>query len=192
MYQVSVAQISYLLLLFSKGVTYISLQPSRRLALMFRPHIDDSDDRDYHLNTSKSSHSSTDQYLYAKLDRLSVALIDSNRVNVGELLSFTSRCADLRLSVTKAKTRVSFALGNVQIDQQRMSQETKAPVVLAPTPVKHPQPLLQFLVWKDNSKEDTDSFEYVALEVRILFTPSYPFLFFSVSTHICYVLGPRS
>lgn len=128
---------------------------------MFKPHPDDTDEGNHRTNQTTRS------YLYAKLDRLSAALIDSNRVSVGELLSFTSRDADLRLSVTKAKTRVSFAVGYVQIDQQRMTQDSKAPVVLAPTPVKHPQPLIQFLVWKDNyrSKQDMDSFEYVALEV---------------------------
>lgn len=117
------------------------------------------------MNTMKRS--STHQYLYANLDRLSAALIDSNRVNVGELLSFTSRNADLRISVTKAKTRISFAVGYLQVDQQRTTHDSKAPVVLAPTPAKHPQPLIQFLVWKDNtrSKQDMDSFEYVALEV---------------------------
>lgn len=138
---------------------------------MFKPHSDDADEE--YQSTSKRSISdrSTDKYLYAKFDRLSTALIDSNRVSIGELLSFTSRDADLRLSMTKAKTRVSLAVGNVQVDQQRMGQDTKAPVILAPTPVKHPQPLLQFLVWKDNtrSKKDLDSFEYVALEVSIHF-----------------------
>eukprot|EP00804_Cyclotella_cryptica_P020229 CCRYP_010930-RC/>CCRYP_010930-RC protein AED:0.04 eAED:0.04 QI:95/1/1/1/0.91/0.91/24/65/5640 len=140
--------------------------PCIKLALMFKPHSDDIAGGNQHTNQRKRS--STHRYLYAKLHRLSAALIDSNRVNVGELLSFTSRDADLRLSVTKAKTRVSFAVGYVQVDQQRMAQDCKAPVVLAPIPVKHPQPFVQFLVWKDNtrSKQDMDSFEYVALEVQ--------------------------
>jgi hypothetical protein len=136
-----------------------------RLALMFKPHVDDTDEEDQ--QTRHKKRSSTEQYLYAKLDCLSAALIDSNCINIGELLSFACRDADLRISITQSKTRISVAIGNVQIDQQRMIRESKAPVILAPTPVKHPQPLVQFLVWKDNtrSKQDLDSFEYVALEV---------------------------
>lgn len=139
--------------------------PCIKLALMFKPHLDDTDEENQEIVTIKRS--SDDQYLYVKLDRISAALIDSNRIGTGELLSFTSRDADLRMSLTKAKARLSFALGNVQIDQMRLSQDLKAPVILAPTPVKHPQPVVQFLVWKDNtrSKPDLDSFDYVALEV---------------------------
>ena len=56
----------------------------------------------------------------------------------------------------------------VQLDQQSFNLKTKAPVVLAPTPVKHPQPTIQFLCWKDNvrSKNDLDSYDYVALQVQ--------------------------
>jgi hypothetical protein len=147
---------------------------------MFKPHSDAADGGNQPMNKMKRS--STHQYLYAKLDRLSAALIDSNRVSVGELLSLTSRDADLRISVTKAKTRVSFAVGYLQVDQQRKTQDSKAPVVLAPTPAKHPQPLIQFLVWKDNtrSKQDMDSFEYVALEVS---APSQEVLLSLCLTH---------
>ena len=139
--------------------------PCIKLALMFTPHSDDADEKTQQTGAIKRS--STDQYLYAKIDRISAALIDSNRIGIGELVSFTSRDADLRISLGKSKSRLSFAVGNVQIDQQRLSQDSKAPVILAPTPVKHPQPVLQFLVWKDNtrSKPDLDSFDYVALEV---------------------------
>ena len=148
--------------------------PLNRLALMFKPYSDDIDEdnqksSDYRSqNSSANKLSTNNQYLYAKLDCLSAALIDSNRTSIGELISFTSRCADFRLSVTKAKTRVSFAVGHVQVDQQRMTQDSRAPVILAPSPCKHPQPVIQLLIWKDNiqSKPDLDSFEYVAIEVR--------------------------
>ena len=142
---------------------------------MFKPYSDDIEDNqkssdDRSENSRENKLSTNNQYFYAKLDCLSAALIDSNRTSIGELLSFTSRCADFRLSVTKAKTRVSFAVGHVQIDQQRMTQDSRAPVILAPSPCKHPQPLIQFLVWKDNvqSKPELDSFEYVAIEVRVI------------------------
>lgn len=140
--------------------------PCIQLALMFKPHLDDTDRENPQISPI-GTRLSTDQYFYVKLDRLSAALIDSNRINIGELLSFTSRDADLRVSKTKAKTRVSFSVGTVQLDQQRMSQDSKAPVILAPSLCKHPQPLVQFLAWKDNlrSNQDLDSFEYVALEV---------------------------
>jgi hypothetical protein len=146
-------------------------QPCIKLALMFKPHSDDTDDDDtesYQISR-RPYRSSTDRYLYAKLDSISAALIDSNRISVGELVSFTFRDTDLRISVTKAKTRIGLGLGTIQIDQQRQRtvQDSKAPVILSPTPVKSPQPVVQFLVWKDNTrcKPNLDSFDYVALEV---------------------------
>lgn len=146
-------------------------QPCIKLALMFKPHSDDTDDDDdtEDRQIGRPQRSSTDQYLYAKFDCISAALIDSNRISIGELVSFSFRDTDLRLSVTNAKTRIGLGLGTIQIDQQkqRTVQDSKAPVILSPTPAKSPQPVVQFLVWKDNtrSKPDLDSFDYVALEV---------------------------
>ena len=133
--------------------------PCIKLALMFRPDEYESDWDE----ADSTSRSSTDQYLYARLNRLSAAVIDSSRIM--ELLSFSSRDADLRISVTSPKTRFGVAVGNVQIDQQ--SSGTNA-VILAPTPVKHPQPTVQFLAWKDNirTKSDIDSYEYIAMQVE--------------------------
>ncbi|KAL7543443.1 hypothetical protein ACHAXR_012723, partial [Thalassiosira sp. AJA248-18] len=135
--------------------------PCIKLALMFQPNVDSDDN-----GAVSTSRSSTDQYMYARLDRISAALIDSSRIM--ELLSFSSRDADLRISVTSAKTRLGVAVGHVQLDQQSSGMNTKVPVILAPTPVKLPQPTVQFLAWKDNirSKSDMDSYEYVAIQVQ--------------------------
>ena len=134
--------------------------PCIKLALMFQPNVE-SEDYDAAHSSNKST---TNQYVYAKFERISAALIDSSRIM--ELLSFSSRDADLRISVTSAKTRISIAVGNVQLDQQSLNG--KVPVVLAPTPVKLPQPTVQFLAWRDNirSKSDMDSFDYVAVQVQ--------------------------
>lgn len=128
---------------------------------MFRPNEIDGD----HAGVGSANETCTEQYAYARLDRISAALIDSSRIM--ELLSFSSRGADLRMSVTKHKTRLAFAVGNIQFDQQSLGMNTKVPVILAPTPVKLPLPTVQFMAWKDNirSTSDMESYEYVAIEV---------------------------
>lgn len=63
------------------------------------------------------------------MDYVSAALIDSRRTL--ELLSFSSRDVDLRLSVTKSKTRLSVAVGNLQVDQQSLGMNAKMPVMLS-------------------------------------------------------------
>ena len=97
---------------------------------------------------------------------MSAALIDSSRVM--ELVSFSAREADIRYSVTSAKTRLAVAIGDVQLDQQNYGIHTKVPVIFSPTPVKCPQPTVQFLAWKDNIRStcNVDSYEYVALQVK--------------------------
>ena len=133
---------------------------------MFRPNSDSTQDGEYDAAAGSTSGSSSDQYLYGRLDRISAALIDSSRII--ELLSLSSRDVDVRISVSTAKTRLAVAVGNVQVDQQSLGMNTKVPVILSPSPVKHPQPLVQFMAWKDNyrSKSDMDSYEYVAIQVQ--------------------------
>ena len=125
--------------------------PCIKLALLFKP------------NQQQTERLKTDHYIFTRLDRISAAVIDSFRFN--ELLSFSSRDVDLRISVTKAKTRTALTVGNVQIDQQSSNIRCKAPVIFAPSPSKHTNPTIQFLCWKDNvrSKNDMDSYDYVAL-----------------------------
>lgn len=135
---------------------------------MFRPNVDETSDDDgggHDAFEDIAIGPSTDQYMYGKLDRVSAALIDSSRIT--ELLSFSSRDIDCRLSFTNAKTRLAIAVGNVQLDQSSALNK-KVPVILSPTPVKHPQPLVQFLAWRDNyrSKSDLDSYEYVAIQLQ--------------------------
>lgn len=126
--------------------------PCIKLALLFQPN--------------QTERTNTDQYIFTRLDRISAAVIDSSRFN--ELLSFSSRDVDIRISVTKAKTRTSLTVGNVQIDQQSSNFRHKAPVIFAPRPTKYPNPTVQFLCWKDNirSKSDMDSYDYVALRLE--------------------------
>ncbi len=127
--------------------------PCIKLALLFQPN-------------QQTERLNTDQYALTRLDRISAAVIDSSRFN--ELLSFSSRNVDVRISVTKAKTRTSLTVGNIQIDQQSSNFRCKAPVIFAPSPCKYPHPTVQFLCWRDNvrSKVDMDSYEYVALRLE--------------------------
>jgi len=128
--------------------------PCIKLALLFQP------------NHQETEQLNTDQYILTRLDRISAAVIDSSRFN--ELLSFSSRDVDIRISVTKAKTRTSLTVGNIQIDQQSSNFHCKAPVIFAPSPTKYPHPTVQFVCWKDNvrSKNDMDSYDYVALQLE--------------------------
>lgn len=139
--------------------------PCIKLALLFQPNHQQTDDDDIE-DATDGERLSTDQYIFARLDRISAAVIDSSRFN--ELLSFSSRDVDVRISVTKAKTRTSLTVGNVQIDHQSSSFRCKAPVIFAPSPTKHPHPTVQFLCWKDNvrSKNDMESYDIVALQLE--------------------------
>jgi hypothetical protein len=118
------------------------------------------------METDSDYVAAADQYLYVRVDQISAALIDSSRTR--ELVSFSARDADVRYSVTSAKTRLAVAVGHIQLDQQSFGTNAQVPVLLSPTPVKFPQPTVQFLAWKDNirSKLDMDSYEYVAIQVR--------------------------
>jgi hypothetical protein len=139
---------------------------------MFQPNSVETD-RDYVIaGAEQPNRSRANQYLYVRVDQISAALIDSCRTR--ELASFSARDADVRYSVTTAKTRLAVTVGNIQLDQQSFGMNTQVPVLLAPTPVKYPQPTVQFLSWKDNirSKLDMESYEYVA--IRKFFRRSLP------------------
>jgi hypothetical protein len=139
--------------------------PCVKLALMFRPNSVETDDG-IASGTESSNKSKANQYLYLRINQISASLIDSNRTI--ELTSLSARDADVRYSVTTAKTRLAVAVGNIQLDHQSYDLNSQAPVILAPTPVKCPEPTVQFLAWKDNirSKSDLDSYEYVACQVQ--------------------------
>ena len=131
---------------------------------MFEPNSVEIDSDYLAAGAEPPNRSSANQYLYVRVDQISAALIDSSRTQ--ELAVFSSRDADVRYSVTTAKTRLAVAVGNVQLDQQSFGMNTQVPVILAPTPVKYPQPTVQFLAWKVSfllafprmlqSKTDTD------------------------------------
>jgi C2 domain/SHR-binding domain of vacuolar-sorting associated protein 13 len=108
----------------------------------------------------------TENYFNADFARVSLSLIDSQRAL--ELLSLALCDIDIRFSVTKAKTRIGFVIGWIQVDHQ--DPMAREPVVLAPTPVEHPQPTLQFLAVKDNlrSKGNVLSYEYIGVSLQEL------------------------
>ena len=108
----------------------------------------------------------TDRYFNSDVTRLSMALIDSQRAL--DLLSLSLSDIDIRYSETKAKTRVGLVIGWIQVDQQ--DAKAREPVVLAPTPVEHPQPTFQFLAVKDNlrSKGNIASYEYIGVSLQEL------------------------
>lgn len=108
----------------------------------------------------------TENYFNADIARVSFSLIDSQRAL--ELLTLALCDIDIRFSVTKAKTRFGFVIGWIQVDHQ--DPLAREPVVLAPTPVEHPQPTLQFLAVKDNlrSKGNVLSYEYIGVSLQEL------------------------
>ena len=172
----------------SMFVNYFS--PCIRLALMWQPsrHVGETtasfeiDERfipsslNIWNNLKNPDAPLTDTYFNADLSRLSVALVDSQRAQ--ELAHVAASDVDVRYSVTKAKTRAGLVLGWLQIEHH--TEGAKEPIVLAPTPVLHPQPTLQFLAVKDNhrSKGNIDSFEYIGISLQELdVTIEEPWLF---------------
>lgn len=105
-----------------------------------------------------------EKYCHARLDALSVSLIDSARAR--ELVSVTTSDIDLRYSHTKSTTQVGIAVGRIQADQQ--VEKPFEPVILCPHPVPNPQPTIQFLAIKNNirSKSNLDSFKHIAVALE--------------------------
>ena len=70
---------------------------------------------------------------------------------------------DMKYAVTKTKTRIGLVIGWIQMDQQ--DDNSREPVVFAPTPSEYLQPTLQFLALKDNLRTKTNivSYEYVGV-----------------------------
>jgi C2 domain/SHR-binding domain of vacuolar-sorting associated protein 13 len=103
-------------------------------------------------------------YFNVDLNRISVALIDSQRAV--ELLNLSFVEIDIRYAVTRTITRYGVVIGWIQLDHQ--DNRSREPVVLAPTPAEHLQPTLQFLALKDNlrTKSNIVSFEYVGIALR--------------------------
>jgi len=137
--------------------------PCIKLAFMWEPDAQD----DYHESVSiKAPSLVAKTYVQAEIGSISAALIDSSRAV--ELLTLSTSDFDVHYSVTKAKTRLGIAVGRIQLDHQ--DDRSSESVVLAPTPVSHPQPTLQFLAIRDNlrSKRNIDSFAYIALALQEL------------------------
>lgn len=105
-----------------------------------------------------------EKYCQARIDTLSLSLIDSVRAR--ELVSLTTTDIDLRYSHTKSTTQVGVAVGRIQADQQ--VEKAFEPVILCPHPVPNPQPTIQFLAIKNNirSKSNLDSFKHIAVALE--------------------------
>lgn len=147
--------------------------PCIKLALLWRPRETDDaigiDDQEEDLSDDQDlEHAAplTKTYFNADIARISTALIDSQRGI--ELIALSASDIDVRYFVSKAKTRIGFVVGWIQIDRQ--VDGAKEPVVLAPTPVLHPEPTLQFLAYRDNlrSKGKIDSYELIAFYMEEL------------------------
>ena len=115
-------------------------------------------------NKANKLHNFIQSYFHASLNGISAAIIDSFKAR--ELLSIAFTNIDVRNLVTKPKTWLGFALGNIQVDHH--DKNALEPVVLGPTPVMHPQPTIQFLAEKDNikSKSNIDSFRHIAIQLE--------------------------
>ncbi|GKY92544.1 hypothetical protein MPSEU_000224700 [Mayamaea pseudoterrestris] len=106
---------------------------------------------------------SVQQYFYADIGRISLALIDSQRAF--ELLSLSISDIDLRYWTTKAKTRYAISIGWLQIDQQ--DDNAREPVVLAPTPMSYVGPVIQALAVKDNVRSISEVISLDFIDVSV-------------------------
>lgn len=105
--------------------------------------------------------SRTTSYLRAYLREISVALIDSYQPM--ELISLSVRNIEARYVDSPFLTRASLVVSWLQLDNQLPS--TDAPVILGPTPVQLPQPLLQCSVFRNKQKNQQRSTEnFVSLQ----------------------------
>ena len=136
--------------------------PCIKLAMWWEPEKEfvaatNEDEYDIKSEEKTSTHPLAKTYFHGIVESLSASLIDSYRAC--ELLSFSSCDIDVKYSVTRATTRIMFALGRLQLDHH--NEPAVQPVVLSPTPVRHPQPTIQILIVKDNlrSKENIESQE---------------------------------
>lgn len=146
--------------------------PCIKLALLWCPSESDSaidqDSQGCGLRAGKDDGAAPPSKVYFNADvaRISASLINS-QIAV-ELLALSVSDIAIRYFVSTAKTRIGFVVGWIQVDHQL--EGTKEPVMLAPTPVVHPGPTLQFLVYKDNarSKGKIQSFELIAFYMEEL------------------------
>jgi hypothetical protein len=101
-------------------------------------------------------------YFNLDLARISASLIDSERAF--ELLSFNALDLDVRLLVTKAKTRMGLSIRWLQLDHQ--GEEAREPIVLAPTPNDFLFPVFQFVAVKDNARSsEVVSFDFIDISI---------------------------
>lgn len=105
-----------------------------------------------------------ESYFNADFNRVSVALIDSQRAV--ELLNLSLIEIDFRYAVTRTTSRIGLVVGWIQLDHQH--DTSREPVVFAPTPTEHIQPTLQFLALKDNlrTKSNIVSYEYIGIALQ--------------------------
>ena len=151
--------------------------PCIQLAVYWRPDETMLDDDSTPGHDTQHSHRDTEsavleeafsrqlvkQYFIADIGAISAALIDSQKAV--EILSFSMTDIDVRYWVTRAKSRLSVAIGWLQVDHQ--DSTARDPVVFAPTPLVHVPSVLQILAVKDNfrSKNDVLSFEFIDVSV---------------------------
>ena len=106
-----------------------------------------------------STHTLAEVYFNAVVESVTASLIDSYRAK--ELLSLSSTNIDLKYSVNRPTTRMSFSLDWLQIDHHKKSDS----VVLSPAPVLYTQPILKCFAIKDNLKStnDIDYFQNISV-----------------------------
>ena len=146
--------------------------PCIQLGIIWIPDSDDKMTDDVESNRALSridrhpSHLTgprVSKYLIADIDRVSAALIDSQRAF--ELVSFSMSDTIFRLWTTKAKSRAGISIGWLQVDQQ--DESAREPVILAPTPTDYVGPVIQMLAVRDNvrSTPEVESFDYIDFSI---------------------------
>ena len=145
--------------------------PCIKLALYWTPDENSDNDvesskipNEFGEDSSSPMNPVTERYFQANIDSISAALIDSFKAC--ELLSLSVTDVHLHYSLTKPKTGFGCAIGWIQLDHQ--DENSRGPVIFAPTPMLHPSPTFQFLAIKNNirSKSNTDSYQYIGLNIQ--------------------------
>ena len=116
--------------------------------------------------SQSTPHIVSNSYFHVAANRFSAAIIDSFRSQ--ELLSLELNDITIRKWKTKQKTWIASALGGMQVDHH--GEQALEPIVLSPTPVMHPHPIIRFFAARDNvkSKTNVDSFEHVEIRLEEL------------------------
>ena len=140
--------------------------PCLKIALVWLPEPKETTSASSSARNSRPSSTKVPvmkNYFTADIGSISLSLIDSAKAK--ELLSLNVLDMNCHYWATKAKTRVGMTAGWLQIDYQ--SEDSREPVVLAPTQIDQLVPVIQTLAVKDNLRSmlEVAAFDFVDISL---------------------------